>query len=188
MAHTQNAYRQDRNGRSHWPLPLACSPKAELNDRRGICSNARQQGGFAHRRFNPRRWRGSYQGERRQEARWPPLTAFDPLRMLALGAKVLDMTILNRVGALDIAEAIAERIGSYVDMNFIQFLAADSDQIHCWYMNSGGQGSSFRIGLERTDGGRRLELTELPPGTNKTSRSPNHPDQTVSQERAKQQL
>jgi hypothetical protein len=79
-------------------------------------------------------------------------------------AKVLDMTILARIGALDIAEAIAERIGSYVDMNFIQFLAADSERIHCWYMNSGGEGPSFRIDLLRAEGGWKLDLSELQPG------------------------
>ncbi|MGH1558124.1 hypothetical protein ACRAWD_10635 [Caulobacter segnis] len=75
------------------------------------------------------------------------------------------MTILNRVGALDIAEAIAERIGSYVDMNFIQFLSADADRIQCWYMNSGGEGPTFRIDLLRAEGGWDLDLIELPSGT-----------------------
>nr|WP_295110933.1 hypothetical protein [uncultured Caulobacter sp.] len=75
------------------------------------------------------------------------------------------MTILKRIGALDIAEAIAERIGSYVDMNFIQFLAADADRIQCWYMNGGGEGPSFRIDLLRAEGGWGLDLSELPPGT-----------------------
>jgi len=52
-----------------------------------------------------------------------------------------------RIGALDIAEAIHERIGSYVDMNFMQFLAVDGDCIHCWYMNCEGEGPTFHIEL-----------------------------------------
>ncbi len=32
-----------------------------------------------------------------------------------------------RIGALDIAELISAKIGSYVDMNFMQFLAADGN-------------------------------------------------------------
>lgn len=36
--------------------------------------------------------------------------------------------MLPRIGALDIAQAIAERIGSYVDMNFIQFLASKTTE------------------------------------------------------------
>jgi hypothetical protein len=34
----------------------------------------------------------------------------------------------NRIGALDIAGAISERIGSYVDMNFIEFLAVEGNR------------------------------------------------------------
>lgn len=37
------------------------------------------------------------------------------------------MKAQKRIGALDIAEAIAARIGSYVDMNFMQFLAVEQD-------------------------------------------------------------
>ncbi len=37
------------------------------------------------------------------------------------------MEALSRIGALDIAEAIHERIGTYVDMNFMQFLAVEGD-------------------------------------------------------------
>lgn len=70
-----------------------------------------------------------------------------------------------RVGALDIAEAIHERIGTYVDMNFTQFLAVEGDRIHCWYMNSGGEGPTFHIELVRNGGGWSVDLTEHPPGT-----------------------
>jgi hypothetical protein len=59
------------------------------------------------------------------------------------------MTASSRIGALDIAGAIHERIGSYVDMNFVQFLAVEGDRIHCWYMNSGGDGPTFEIELIR---------------------------------------
>ena len=75
------------------------------------------------------------------------------------------MTISSRIGALDIAGAISERIGSYVDMNFMQFLAVDGDRIHCWYMNSGGEGPTFEIELTRSSDGWSLALTEHPPGT-----------------------
>lgn len=75
------------------------------------------------------------------------------------------MTSLPRIGALDIAEAAAERIGSYVDMNFIQFLAVEGDWVRCWYMNSGGDGPTFGIDLHRTAGGWLMTLEEHPPGT-----------------------
>ena len=70
-----------------------------------------------------------------------------------------------RVGALDIAEAIHERIGSYVDMDFMQFLAVEGDRIRCWYMNGGGEGPSFQIELTRDGNDWSLQLTEHPPGT-----------------------
>jgi len=73
--------------------------------------------------------------------------------------------VLPRIGALDIAEAVSERIGSFVFMDFIKFLAADEDTVHCWYMNSGGKGPSFEINLRRTDGGWSMELIEHPAGT-----------------------
>lgn len=75
------------------------------------------------------------------------------------------MTESQRIGALDIARAIYERIGSYVDMNFMQFLAIESDRIHCWYMNSDGEGPTFHIEIVRHGGGWNIELTEHPPGT-----------------------
>ncbi len=78
----------------------------------------------------------------------------------------------QRVGALDIAEAISERIGSYVDMNFMQFLAVEQERILCWYMNSGGKGPSFEIVLVQSGGGWELELTEHPPGTNQNIEVP----------------
>ena len=75
------------------------------------------------------------------------------------------MITAKRIGALDIAEAIHERIGSYVDMTFIEFLAIDGDRIHCWYMNSGGEGPSFHIQLTSTEEGWKIDITEHPPGT-----------------------
>ncbi len=75
------------------------------------------------------------------------------------------MTGSTRIGALDTGEAIQERIGSYVDMNFVQFLAVEGDRIHCWYMNSGGEGPTFHIELIRNDGVWCVELTEHAPGT-----------------------
>ena len=73
--------------------------------------------------------------------------------------------ILSRIGALDIAEAIAERIGSYVDMNFVQFLAVERERVQCWYMNDAGKGPSFEIELHQSETGWRMKLTEHPAGT-----------------------
>jgi hypothetical protein len=75
------------------------------------------------------------------------------------------MTAHQRIGALDIAETIALRIGSYVDMNFLQFPAVEQDRVLCWYMNSGGGGPSFAIELTRSDDGWVLELSEHEAGT-----------------------
>jgi hypothetical protein len=54
----------------------------------------------------------------------------------------------------------------------MQFLAVDGDRIHCWYMNSDGEGPTFHIELARKDGGWSVELTELPPGTEQTVEVP----------------
>jgi hypothetical protein len=75
------------------------------------------------------------------------------------------MTYLQRIGALDVAETIAERIGSYVDMNFLQFLAVEGDRARCWYMNSSGDGPRVGIELHRTLDGWQMTLEEHPPGT-----------------------
>jgi hypothetical protein len=75
------------------------------------------------------------------------------------------MTASHRLGALDIAEAISERIGSYVDPCFIEFLAVENERIHCWYLNSGGEGPTFHIELVRNGEGWTIGLTEHPPGT-----------------------
>ena len=75
------------------------------------------------------------------------------------------MTPAKRVGALDIAEAIHERIGSYVDLTFMEFLAVEEDCIHCWYMNGGGTGPSFHIQVTSSPAGWKIDLTEHPPGT-----------------------
>lgn len=74
------------------------------------------------------------------------------------------MVISTRIGALEIAEAISDRTGSYVDMNLMQFLAVDGDRIQCWYMNSDGEGLTFEIELTRSNDGWSLALTERPPG------------------------
>ena len=75
------------------------------------------------------------------------------------------MTRSIRIGALDIAAAISDRIGSYVDMNFIEFLAVDGDRIQCWYMNGSGEGPTFEIELSRNGEEWELRLTEHAPGT-----------------------
>ena len=72
---------------------------------------------------------------------------------------------LQRIGALDIAGAISAEIGSYVDMNFMQFLAVEGSQVRCWYMNSGGDGPTFEITLTFEVDGWSLQLAEHPPGT-----------------------
>jgi hypothetical protein len=77
-----------------------------------------------------------------------------------------------RIGALDIAELISDRIGSYVDMEFFQFLAAEGDTVRCWYMNGGGTGPSFEVNLKHTDQGWVLDLKEHPPGTEQTIEVP----------------
>jgi len=75
------------------------------------------------------------------------------------------MNSLQRIGALDIAEAIAARIGSYVHMDFIQFLAVERDRVLCLYMNSDGDGPTFEITLTHAADGWTLDLVEHPPGT-----------------------
>jgi hypothetical protein len=82
------------------------------------------------------------------------------------------MTTSKRIGALDIAGAIHECIGSYVDAALIEFLAVEGDRIHCWYMNSGGKGPSFHVQLVREDGGWSVDLTEHPPGTEQSIELP----------------
>jgi hypothetical protein len=74
------------------------------------------------------------------------------------------METVSRIGALDIAEAIAARIGSYVDMDFIQFLAVDGNRVLCWYMNCDGDGPTFEITLTRAATGWTLDLIEHAPG------------------------
>lgn len=54
--------------------------------------------------------------------------------MCALMAVIPDrwyvhMETVSRLGALDIDEAITARIGSYVDVDFMQFIAADGDRV-----------------------------------------------------------
>lgn len=79
---------------------------------------------------------------------------------------------LQRIGALDIAEAISQQIGSYVHSEAIEFLAAEKDSVACWYMNGGGSGPSFSILLTRDQKGWSLFLEELPPGTEQSIELP----------------
>ncbi len=66
----------------------------------------------------------------------------------------------NRIGALDIAGAISERIGSYVDLYSIEFLAVENDLIHCWYQSPLADGPVFHIELMRRDGDWALNRSE----------------------------
>lgn len=82
------------------------------------------------------------------------------------------MGTIQRIGALDIAGAISDRIGSYVDMNFIQFLAVDHDRVLCWYMNCDGDGPTFEITITRGAKGWTFDLVEHPPGTEQQAEVP----------------
>lgn len=82
------------------------------------------------------------------------------------------MIISQRIGALDIAEAIAGEIGTYVHMDFIQFLAVEGERILCWYMNCNGEGPTFEVELLKVSEGWRLNLTEHPPGTEQSIEVP----------------
>ena len=75
------------------------------------------------------------------------------------------MSGISRIGALAVAELISKHIGSYVDMDFIQFVAVEGDVIDLWYMNSGGEGPSFHVQLQKVEERWEVELKELPPGT-----------------------
>jgi hypothetical protein len=70
----------------------------------------------------------------------------------------------NRIGALEIAEALSELIGSYVDIHSIEFLAVEDESIHCWYQHSLDDGPVFHIEMVRTASEWSLHLNELPPG------------------------
>ncbi|MEQ5788432.1 hypothetical protein J3454_11065 [Erythrobacter sp. NFXS35] len=71
----------------------------------------------------------------------------------------------NRIGALEIAEALSQHIGSYVDLYSIEFLAVEDSRIHCWYQNPLADGTVFHIEMVRTDSKWSLHLSEHPPGT-----------------------
>jgi hypothetical protein len=78
----------------------------------------------------------------------------------------------KRIGALDIAAAVSERIGSYVHAELFEFVAVEDDDVHCWYMNSGGEGPSFEITMTRRPDGWHLNLIEHPPGTEQSLEVP----------------
>lgn len=50
------------------------------------------------------------------------------------------MESMKRVGALDITEAIADRIGSYLDINFMQFFGRRAGPSLVLVHDSGGDG------------------------------------------------
>ena len=71
---------------------------------------------------------------------------------------------MDRIGKAEVAEAISDRIGSFVYEDNIAFVEVDGDTVLCWYMNSGGEGPSYEVLLTRGEGGWRLDLREYPPG------------------------
>ena len=74
------------------------------------------------------------------------------------------MKVSKRIGALDIAEAISDDLGSFVSMENMQFLAVEDDRIRLWYVN-GWTGPCYDISLIREGGGWRLTIEQHPPGT-----------------------
>lgn len=77
-----------------------------------------------------------------------------------------------RIGALDIAEALSERIGSYVDVYSIEFLAVEESRIHCWYQSPVADGPVFHVEMVRDSNDWSLHLTEHPPGTEQQIETP----------------
>ena len=82
------------------------------------------------------------------------------------------MIFSSRIGALDIAGAISERIGSYVDLYSIEFLAVEGNRIHCWYQSTHPNGPVFQITLTRNGENWELDLTEHPCGTEQSIETP----------------
>lgn len=75
------------------------------------------------------------------------------------------MASSNRIGALEIAEALSERIGSYVDYHSIEFLAVEDGIIHCWYQHPLADSPVFHIEMVRAESEWSLRLREHAPGT-----------------------
>lgn len=82
------------------------------------------------------------------------------------------MLTANRIGALEIAEALSERVGSYVDLYSIEFLAVEDSRIHCWYQSPVADGPVFQIEMVRDGGNWTLHLREHPPGTEQQIEAP----------------
>ena len=55
----------------------------------------------------------------------------------------------DRIGALNIAEAPSERMGSYVDVYSIELLAVKEGRIHCWYQSPVADGPVFHVEMVR---------------------------------------
>ena len=70
----------------------------------------------------------------------------------------------DRIGAIDVAGVIAEQMGSYVDMNSIQFLVVQGDRIHCCYQHPANDGPTFSIEMTQRGGEWTLDVIEQPPG------------------------
>lgn len=71
----------------------------------------------------------------------------------------------SRISALDIAGALSERIGSYVDLYSIEFLAVEGNRIQCWYQSPVPDGPVFHIEMAQQEAQWTLKLSEQPPGT-----------------------
>ena len=93
------------------------------------------------------------------------MSAIDPIADMGCVGDCRFMDGSNRIGALNIADAISQRIGSYVDLHSIEFLAVEDDIIHCWYQSPLADGPGIQISIDRGKDGWSLEVKEHPSGT-----------------------
>lgn len=99
-------------------------------------------------------------------------SANDPIADLRFAWKGPPMLSSNRIGALNIAEALSERLVSYVDVYSIEFLAVKEGRIHCWYQSPVADGPVFHGEMVRDGNDWSLHLTEHPPGTEQQIETP----------------
>lgn len=117
------------------------------------------------RRLPPAQWgrecRSAFQHFNPQGAIPEPPT----LRTSVVRGIITRMTCSNRIGALDIVGALSERIGSYVDLYSIEFIAVEGSRIHCWYQSPQPDGPVFHVEITQAGQGWTLKLNEQAPGT-----------------------